>query len=121
QGMSPTDWDGALAATKQALAGKKAVVLASPSLSNEALYLLSKLVKKTGGTGVFRIPQGEEAPLPGVNDLSLRRDRAANGAGAELFGFTRTDTPLSSLKSGDVLVLADEELAGVENLSVGAG
>ena len=51
--------------------------------------------KKTGGAGAFRVPQGAEAPLPGVEDLALRADRAANGRGAELMGFTRSETPLS--------------------------
>ncbi|HJQ21797.1 MAG TPA: 2Fe-2S iron-sulfur cluster-binding protein [Gemmatimonadaceae bacterium] len=113
-GMGATDWDGALSAAAKLLSGKRAFVLASPMLSNEALYLLSRLVKKTGGTGVFRVPQGDEAPLPGVKDLSLRRDRAANANGAALFGFSRSDNPLSGYKTGDVLVVADEELLGVD-------
>lgn len=114
-GMGPTDFDGALIAAAQALKGKRAFVLASPTLSNEALYLLSRLVKKTGGAGVFRVPQGDEAPLPGVDDLSLRRDRAANANGAELFGFKRSDTPLAGINPGDVLIIADEELAEITN------
>ena len=119
-GMAATDWDGAIDAARRALAGKRAFVLASPSLSNEALYLLSRLVQKTGGKGVFRVPQGDEAPLAGVEDLALRRDRAANAAGAELFGFTRADNPLAGLQSGDVLVVADEELVGVDAPKVDA-
>jgi NADH-quinone oxidoreductase subunit G len=118
--MRPTDWDEALAAAAKALSGKRAFVLASPMLSNEALYLLSRLVKKTGGSGAFRVPQGDEAPLAGVKDLSLRRDRAANANGAELVGFTRSDNPLAALKSGDVLIVADEELAGVDKPNIGA-
>ena len=98
----------------------RSLVLASPMLSNEALYLLSKLVKKTGGAGAFRVPQGEEAPLPGVEDLALRRDRAANANGAELVGFSRSDNPLSGMKSGDVLIIADEELSGVSTVDVSA-
>lgn len=112
-GMGPTDWDGALIAAQRVLAGQRVFVLASPNLSNEALYLLSRLVKKTGGTGTVRVPTGETAPLPGVDDLALRAERAANAAGAELFGFTRSDNPLAGLRTGDVLVIADEELAGV--------
>jgi NADH-quinone oxidoreductase subunit G len=111
-GIGPTDWDGALAAAGQLLHSKRAFVLASPMLSNEALYLLSRLVKKTSGAGAFRVAQGDEAPLPGVKDLSLRRDRAANANGAELLGFTRSDNPLSAMQSGDVLIIADEELRG---------
>ena len=119
-GMGPTDWDGALLAAKKVLEGKRAFVLASPMLSNEALYLLSRLMKKTGGRGVFRVPQGDEAPLPGVEDLALRPDRAANAHGAELLGFTRAEHPLSGLGAGDVLIVADEELAGVDVSNVAA-
>ncbi|MEX2177897.1 MAG: 2Fe-2S iron-sulfur cluster-binding protein [Gemmatimonadaceae bacterium] len=113
-GMKATDWDGALAAAAKLLAGKRAFVLASPMLSNEALYLLARLARKTGGAGAFRVPQGDEAPLPGVDDLALRADRAANAAGAELVGFSRSASPLAAMQAGDVLIVADEELAGVD-------
>jgi NADH-quinone oxidoreductase subunit G len=119
-GLGPTDFDGALVAATRALAGKRAFILASPMLSNEALYLLSRIAKKTGGAGAFRVPQGEEAPLPGVEDLALRRDRAANAMGAERVGFTRSETPLSAMKAGDVLIIADEELAGVDAPDISA-
>src|SRR5437899_1692121 len=78
------DWELALAEAAKLLNGKKAFVLASPNLSNEALFLLAELVKKSGGSGAFRVEQGAEAPLPGVEDLSLRAERAANAKGAEL-------------------------------------
>jgi NADH-quinone oxidoreductase subunit G len=112
--LGGTDWQLAISEAARVLSGKRAFVLASPMLSNEALFLLSELVKKTGGAGAFRVEQGEEAPLPGVEDLSLRHDRAANVRGAELLGFTNSATPLSTLTNGDVLVVADEELAGVD-------
>src|SRR5258708_17919008 len=66
--LSGTDWSLAIAAAANVLRGKKAFVLASPSLSNEALFLLAELVKKTGGAGAYRVQQGEVAPLPGVED-----------------------------------------------------
>jgi NADH-quinone oxidoreductase subunit G len=112
--LAGTDWSLAIAEAAKVLRGKKAFVLASPSLSNEALFLLSELVKKTGGAGAYRVQQGEQAPLAGVKDLSLRADRAPNANGADLFGFARSDTPVSSLGAGDVLIVADEELAGVD-------
>jgi NADH-quinone oxidoreductase subunit G len=112
--LAGVDWQVAVDAAAKVLSGKRAFVLASPNLSNEALYLLAELADG----GAFRIPQGEEAPLAGVKDLSLRRDRAANGRGAELLGFARTDTPLSALADGDVLIVADEELAGADASSV---
>ncbi|HTE45103.1 MAG TPA: molybdopterin-dependent oxidoreductase, partial [Gemmatimonadaceae bacterium] len=112
--LGGTDWQLAVAEAAKLLSGKRAFVLASPSLSNEALYLLSELVKNTGGKGAYRVEQGDEAPLPGVKDLALRADRAANARGADLFGFSRSATPLAGLGAGDVLVVADEELAGLD-------
>jgi NADH-quinone oxidoreductase subunit G len=116
--LAKADWEVALRAAADLLNGKRAFVLASPNLSNEALFLLGKLVKKSGGNGAFRVNQGQEAPLPGVEDLALRPDRAANVRGAELAGFARSDTPLSAMNSGDVLVVADEELAGMDAVDV---
>jgi NADH-quinone oxidoreductase subunit G len=112
--LVPTDWEVAIRAAADLLAGKRAFVLASPMLSNEALYLLSRLVRRTSGTGAFRVSRGEEAPLRGVEHLALRAERAANVRGAELFGFSESDTPLGGLPSGDVLVAADEELDGLD-------
>jgi NADH-quinone oxidoreductase subunit G len=112
--LAAADWDEALRAAALHLNGKRAFVLASPMLSNESLWMLSRLVEKTGGKGAFRVRRGPEAPLPGVKDLALRADRAANVRGAELFGFTRTDTPLDGMADGDVLVIADHEIAEVD-------
>jgi NADH-quinone oxidoreductase subunit G len=112
--LSGTDWQIAIAEAAKVLSGKHAFVLASARLSNEALFLLSELVTRTGGAAAYRVEQGDEAPLPGVEDLSLRRDRAANVRGADLFGFTRSTAPLASLHEGDVLVVADEDLAGMD-------
>src|SRR5215471_8254523 len=68
QTLAGTDWQIAIAEAAKVLSGKKAFVLASPNLSNEALHLLAELVKKTGGSGAYRVEQGDEAPLPGVED-----------------------------------------------------
>jgi NADH-quinone oxidoreductase subunit G len=95
--------------------GSRAYVLASPMLSNESLYLLSRVVERTGGVGVYGVRTGPEAPLAGVPDLALRSDRAANVRGAELMGFERrgVEELFAGLRAGDVLVVADEELDGV--------
>ncbi|MFI5245156.1 MAG: 2Fe-2S iron-sulfur cluster-binding protein [Gemmatimonadales bacterium] len=103
------DWEVAIAAAARALKGKRAFVVANASLSNEAFFLLKRLIAKTGGAGYINVPQGEEAPLPGVPDLALRADRAANATGAGLLGFTRAAKPLSAVKAGDVVVLVDVE------------
>ncbi len=122
RGHDAVDWDVALGAAARVLRGKRAFVLASPDLSNEALHLLARLVRKSNGVGAFRVEQGPEAPLAGVEDLALRADRAANGYGAELAGFTRSNTPLQGLAAGDALIIADhdltaEDLALVQNAS----
>jgi NADH-quinone oxidoreductase subunit G len=112
--LATADWEQATAAAAAMLNGKRAFVLASPRLSNEALFFLSQIVSKTNGAGAFRVEQGDEAPLPGVPGLALRRDRAANVRGAELLGFARSESPLGAMKQGDVLIVADEELAGIQ-------
>ena len=113
--LAAADWEIAIAAAAQALRGKRAYVVASPKLSNEALFLLKQVIGATKGEGVFRCTTGPEAALPGVEDLSLRADRAPNVRGAESLGFQRRDPdPLGGLRDGDVLVLADDELGGLD-------
>ena len=112
--LAGVDWETAIAEAARVLAGAPAYVLASPMLSNEALFLLRRVIELTGGAGAFRVVRGREAPLAGVEDLSLRADRAANVRGAELLGFTKSDAPLAALGAGGVLIVADEELAGMD-------
>ncbi|OYV73947.1 MAG: hypothetical protein B7Z72_01360, partial [Gemmatimonadetes bacterium 21-71-4] len=112
--LATAEWEPAVAEAAGVLQGKRAFVLASPGLPNETMFLLARLLKKTGGAGAFRVRQGEEAPLPGVPDLARRTDLAPNGRGAELLGLTRADAPLAAMRAGDVLVVADEELAGMD-------
>jgi len=110
----PAAWEQAIAAAARTLAAApRLVVLASAGLSNEALYLLSR-IRGPGGEGVFRVETGPEAPLAGAPDLALRADRAPNGRGAELMGFARHDQPLAALQAGDTLLVADHDLAGLD-------
>ena len=101
-------WEAALSAAGVALKGGAAHVVASASLSNEALWLL----KQAAGTGKFRVAKGAEAPLPGVKDLALRADRAPNATGAEMLGFSRTDQPLAG--AGKVVVIAGDDCDGLD-------
>ncbi|MDP9279544.1 MAG: molybdopterin-dependent oxidoreductase, partial [Gemmatimonadota bacterium] len=110
--LAAASWDVAISAAARALSGKGVFVAASPMLSNESLYLLTQLMG--GGSGAFRVTEGDEAPLPGVPDLALRRERAANVNGAEALGFRKTKELLAGLKQGDVLVVAGEDLAGID-------
>ena len=111
--LAASDWETAIHSAAKILNGARVHVVASPMLSNEALFLLSQLVEHNGGNGVFRVATGEEAPLPGVEDLALRRDRAANVVGAEMLGYSRTESPLDGLAEGDVLIVADDDLEGL--------
>jgi len=109
--LAAAEWEPAIHAAAGIIRDKRVFVLASPMLSNETLFLLSELIEHNGGAGVFRVATGEEAPLPGVEDLALRRDRAANVIGAELLGYKRSDSPLDSITDGDILIIADDDLA----------
>ena len=80
-------------------------------LSNEALFLLGAR-RATGGAGAFRVERGDEAPLPGVEDLALRADRAANVRGAELLGFERTIAAGGPGRRATSSIVADEDLDG---------
>jgi NADH-quinone oxidoreductase subunit G len=111
ESLAAADWDVAIPAAAALLDGKRAFVVASPNLSNETLHLLSRLRDANGGAGTYTVKIGSEAPLPGVPDLSLRADRAANGTGAEALGFRRTGSPLDGISSGDVLVVADADIS----------
>jgi NADH-quinone oxidoreductase subunit G len=113
-GLAPADWEVAVPAAAKLLAGKRLVVVASPMLSNESLYLLRQLIDGSGGTGVFRVEEGEEAPLAGVKDLALRKERAANVTGAQLLGFKKTGKPLDGISASDAVVIVGEDLAGVD-------
>ena len=116
--LMSADWDHAIRQAAALLGRAPAVVLASPMLSNEALYLLSRLARARGGSAVFRVERGPEAPLPGVEDLALRAERAANVRGAELLGFEEREAPLADVQGGDVLLVADEEMAGHDAASL---
>lgn len=110
----PATWEVALTAAGAALKGGTVSVIASASLSNEALWLL----KQAAGTGKFRVAQGKEAALPGVPDLSLRADRAPNSSGAELLGFSRAENLLAG--AGQVIVIAGDDCEGVDLSSLAA-
>ncbi|MBA2708188.1 MAG: (2Fe-2S)-binding protein [Gemmatimonadaceae bacterium] len=112
--LASAEWEVAVRTAADVLRKGRVSLVASPMLSNEALFLLSLLLERNGGTGMFRASTGDEAPLPGVEDLALRRDRAANVFGAELLGFTRSENPLESIADGDVLIIADDDLSGLD-------
>jgi NADH-quinone oxidoreductase subunit G len=116
--LVPMSWSDALLRlvdlAKAATGGARAVV--SPFMSNEDLGGVRLLLDQLGGgDGVYRVEQGEEIELPGFPTLKLRRDRAANLYGAELFGFRRTGDESArgglddaAAHAGTLIVLGDE-------------
>src|SRR5262249_54144172 len=109
------DWDEALDRVRTILkgAGGSAVALVSPKASTEALYYARKLLARFNWTGAFQVVMGEEAPLAGGPNPALRGERAPNGKGAELLGYSRDYA--AALKAAEqaavVLVIDDPEVA----------
>ncbi len=108
-----TDWEEAIATTAQAIGSRRLVVLASPNLSNESLFLLSRLSVLVPGEHVFRVERGPESALPGVPDLALRAERAANTTGARLLGFSEATNLATVLRADDALLVVGDSLRDV--------
>jgi NADH-quinone oxidoreductase subunit G len=108
-------WEVAMATLISSVRTRPVHVIASPRSSNETLFLLRSLIAIVGGRGVFSVrTEGVDEPLPGVPDLARRPERAPNARGAELLGFTRTTRPLQDLQDGDVVLVVDDELEGID-------
>ncbi|MFZ5622950.1 MAG: 2Fe-2S iron-sulfur cluster-binding protein [Gemmatimonadota bacterium] len=120
--MLATDWDTAiarLAALVEAGSGR-AVVLASGRASNESLGQVRRLLAGFDLTAAVKVPLGDEAPLPGVPNLALRRERAPNLAGARLLGYTADwDAALQAARDAALVVVLDVELSGAEQEAIG--
>ena len=107
-GLATTSWTEAFDAARALIASASRVrLLVSPSLSNETLFILGRIAAHVDAEMVMSVPRGSEVPLPGVKDLALRAERAANHTGASLLGATETDAPFDGLVAGDVLMIAD--------------
>jgi NADH-quinone oxidoreductase subunit G len=116
-----TDWDTALDRFGQVLRGisGSAVLLASGRASTESLGLVRRLLERFDVTAAVQVPLGEEAPLPGIPGLALRRERAPNLAGAELLGYTATwKSALDAVAAAALVFLLDAELAGPEETAL---
>jgi NADH-quinone oxidoreductase subunit G len=114
--LVPVDWEQALARAAEVMhtAGGSWVALVSPGASCEALEAAAELLKRRGGSGAFRVAEGSEAPLAGIPDLALRKERAPNVHGALKAGFTRDWRGTVERARTESLVLAlDEDLQGV--------
>lgn len=109
--LEPVTWSEALDwISTQAPIDQGGIALVTPFESNENLFALRSLLDWLGiSSGYFRMPRGEEVSLPGMPQLKLRRDRAPNGAGAELFGFLKVEA-LPEVECGQTLVVAGNRL-----------
>ncbi|HEU5262668.1 MAG TPA: molybdopterin-dependent oxidoreductase [Gemmatimonadales bacterium] len=109
--LQAVDWDEALERAAMVLRGARgrAVALVSPKASTEALFLARELLAPFEWTGAFQVVMGEEAPLAGVPNLALRAERAPNGTGAELLGYSRDyAAALQAAESAAVVLVLDE-------------
>jgi NADH-quinone oxidoreductase subunit G len=109
-----TDWDAALDRLGQLLRATRgpAVILASARASLESLGLVRRLVEGRPVTAAVQVPLGDEAPLPGVPGLALRRERAPNLVGAELLGYDRDWAgALAAARGAAVVIVLDADLS----------
>jgi len=115
--LRAADWDEALDRVKALVQGAKgkAVTIASPRASTEALYLSRRLLSRFDWTGAFMLVMGEAAALDGVPNLALRAERAPNGTGAELLGYqSDLNAAIKAAKKAAVVFLLDEVEVPVE-------
>jgi NADH-quinone oxidoreductase subunit G len=115
--LGATDWDVSLARTAALIRkGGRVVLLATGGASLESLGLLKHALTGTSLTAAVQVPvvDGEE-PLQGVPGLALRKERAPNGDGARLLGYS-TDWAgaLQAAASADLVVLLDVTLTEAE-------
>ncbi|MBA3497105.1 MAG: (2Fe-2S)-binding protein [Gemmatimonadales bacterium] len=118
-----TDWDTALARFEQVLRGASgsAVILATGRASTESLGLVRRLVDRFEVAAAVQVPLGEEAPLSGVPNLALRRERAPNLAGAELLGYTpQWAAAMRQALSAAVVIVLDADLDQADEAALAA-
>ncbi len=111
--MVPSDWETALprlAATIKGATGR-VVLLASGRASLESLGWVRRLLESRDVTAAIKVPQGPEAPLPGVPNLALRTERVPNLDGAKLAGYSaRWKDALAGVEGAALVVLLDADM-----------
>ncbi|MBL0939686.1 MAG: (2Fe-2S)-binding protein [Gemmatimonadaceae bacterium] len=108
------EWDDAIQAAVSALSGRSLKVHVSANLSNEALFLLERVIAHVGGKGSFSVVRGAESPLPGASDLALRAERAANGTGARHLGYSEVGGLADVVRDGDAVLVVGDDLSTVD-------
>ena len=114
--LLPSDWDAALERLAALSTGSgRVVLLASGRASLESLGWMRRLFEGREVNAAVRVPLGEEAPLAGVPDLALRKERVPNLEGARLAGFTEGWAgALERVAGAGVVVIFDVELQEAE-------
>ncbi|MEP7326448.1 MAG: molybdopterin-dependent oxidoreductase, partial [Gemmatimonadota bacterium] len=108
------DWDTALERLADLIKSTSgpALILANGSASTEALGWVKALLKGRSVTAAVFLPQGEEAPLVGVPNLALRSERAANGQGARMLGYSADiSAAIRSAARATLIIVLDLELS----------
>jgi len=110
--LEPVTWAEALEWVAERLpAGKGGVARVTAAEGTESLHAFGDLLAHLGIEGAtFSVRRGEEAELPGFPQLKLRAERAPNGAGARLLGFTERDALPEVAAGGTLAVLGDRLL-----------
>ncbi|MEP6589676.1 MAG: 2Fe-2S iron-sulfur cluster-binding protein [Gemmatimonadota bacterium] len=115
--MYAVEWDAALArlaALVSATSGP-VVLLSGGRASCEALGWTARLLEGHAVTAAMLVPMGDEAPLGGIPDLALRRERAANLEGARLLGLAGDwDAAIVRAASAALVVVLDTELSDAD-------
>jgi NADH-quinone oxidoreductase subunit G len=120
---APADWDAALERLADLVRGTDGpvVLLASGRASLEALGWLRRLMEGKRVTAAIKVPLGDEAPLPGVPDLALRKERVPNLEGARLAGYSASwKDALALVDAAALVVVLDAALDDAESSRVAA-
>jgi NADH-quinone oxidoreductase subunit G len=119
-----TDWDTALDRLGQAVRGVSgtAVILATGRASTESLGLVRRMLDGFPVTAAIQVPLGdEEAPLAGIPNLALRRERAPNLVGAQLVGYAvQWSRAMEAIRTAGVVLVLDADLGPEDEAALAA-
>jgi len=118
-----TDWDTALDRLGQAVRGATgtAVILATGRASTESLGLVRRMLDGFDVTAAVQVPLGDEAPLAGIPNLALRRERAANLVGAELMGYgAQWARAMDQIRTAALVLVLDADLGPEDEAALAA-
>lgn len=116
--LMATDWPQALdrlASLVRTSAGT-VVILASGRASTESLGFVRRLAGRGGSlVSAVKVPLGEEAPLAGVPNLALRRERVPNLDGARMVGYdAEWEAALEAARGASLVLVLDADLDATE-------